>query len=111
VKEELVDFCLDNGIDAYAAKLLESLVRENQKRGDLLFKLGKTYENMGENTKAVTFLAQVSELDKANVDIKIHLAKNYLSLDKPILAERTLKEILKIDPEHEEAKELIKSCT
>jgi len=48
--------------------------------------------------------------DKENLDIKIHLARNYLSLEKPIWAERSLKRLLKVNPDHEEGKELFKQC-
>jgi len=32
------------------------------------------------------------------------------SIDKPIWAEKALKRLLKIDPDHEEAKELMRQC-
>lgn len=110
LREEIADFCADAGANQYAAKLLESILRERPDRTDLLFKLGKTLENLDEIKKAVTCLVKASVIDKENIEIKIHLAKDYLSLGKPIFAEKALKNILKINPNHKEAKELLRKC-
>ena len=91
-------------------KLLESIVKELPDRSDLFFKLGNTMERLGDINKAVSHLINASEIDKQNVDIKISLAENYLTLGKPILAEKSLKGALKIDPENEQAKEFLRKC-
>lgn len=110
LREEIADFCADAGANQYAAKLLESILREKPDRTDLFFKLGETLENLDEIKKAVAYLVKASGIDKENIEIKIHLAKDYLSLGKPIFAEKTLKKILKINPNHKEAKELLRKC-
>jgi len=109
-REEIAVFCIDEGVDEYAAKLLESIVRELPDRSDLFFKLGKTLEKLGQTNKAATYLINAAEIDKENVDIKLHLAKSYLTADKTILAEKPLKEILKINPNNKQAKDLLKQC-
>ncbi len=110
LREEIADFCIEEEVDEYAVKLLESIVKERPDRSDLFFKLGKTMERLGNIDKAVTYLINASEIDKQNVDTKIRLAKNYLTLGKPILAEKPLKDTLKINPENEQAKELLRQC-
>ena len=67
-------------------------------------------ERLGNINKAVSYLINASEIDKQNVDIKISLAKSYLTLGKPILAEKPLKDALKIDPKNEEAREFLRRC-
>ena len=93
-----------------AAKLLDSIVREQPNRADLLFKLAKALEKLGEIRKAVNFLTRAQEIDKENDDIKIHLARDYLALDKPIMAEGPLKKMLKNNPDNELARELLGKC-
>jgi CheY-like chemotaxis protein len=110
LREEIADFCINNGANEYAADLFEAIVRELPDRTDLFFILGKTLEKIGDVEKALTYLTRAEKVDPENLDIKIHLAKDYLSLDKPIWAEKALKRLLKIDPEHKKAKELIKLC-
>jgi len=110
LQEEIADFCIENEANEYAASLLESIVGNQPERTDLLFKLGKTLVDAGDAYRALTYLADAEKADNENLDIKIHLAKNYLTIDKPIWAEKALKRLLKIDPDHEEAKELMRQC-
>ena len=60
--------------------------------------------------EAVGYLVKAEQFDEENIDVKIHLANNYLTLGKPIFAEKALKRALKINPEHLLAKELLKKC-
>ena len=55
-------------------------------------------------------LVRASQIDKENTDIKIHLARNYLTLNKPMLAERPLMDIINANPENEQAQELLRQC-
>jgi len=110
LREEIADFCIDEGASEYAAKLLESIIRGKPDRTDLFFKLGKALENSGDIKKAVTYLVRADGADKENIEIKIHLAKDYLTLGKHIFAERVLKKALKLNPNHKEAKGLLKQC-
>ncbi|MBW2642545.1 MAG: response regulator [Deltaproteobacteria bacterium] len=110
LREEIADFCIENDANEYAASLLESIVMELPNRTELFFKLGKTLESVGDIKKALEYLIRAEKTDRENLEIKIHLAKDYLTLGKPIWAENALKRLLKIDPTHEEAKELIKHC-
>ncbi|MBW1860900.1 MAG: response regulator [Deltaproteobacteria bacterium] len=110
LREEIADFCMEEGVDEYAVKLLESIVKELPDRSDLFFKLGKIMEKLGDINKAVAYLVNAAGIDKENVDIKISLAKNYLTLGKPILAEKPLKDIIKISPKNELAQELLRQC-
>ncbi len=110
LREEIADFCINEGVDEYVVKLLESIVKELPDRSDLFFKLGKTLEKLGQTNKAATYLINAAGIDKENVDIRLHLAKSYLTADKTVLAEKPLKEILKISPDNKQAKELLKQC-
>ena len=110
LKEEISEFCVESDFHEYAAKLLEGIIMEQPNRTDLFFRLGLNLEKTGDLRKAVTYLVQAEAEDKENTEIKIHLAKNYLALEKPIMAERPLKEVLKLNPENELANELLKQC-
>lgn len=110
LREEIADFCIEEGVNEYAVKLLDSMIREDPNRADLLFKLAQTLEKLGEIKKAVNYLVRAEDIDKENVDIKIHLAKDYLALKKPIMAEVPLKRIIKLNPKNELARELLRQC-
>ena len=110
LQEEIADFCIAEEVHEYAVKLLKILVKEQPNRADLLLKLAVTLEKLGDISLAITYLNRADEIDKENVDIKIRLAKNYLALKKPILAERPLRAIINKNPENELAQELLKQC-
>jgi tetratricopeptide (TPR) repeat protein len=110
MQEEIADYCFVKGSSDYAVKLLEYLITRDKTRWDLFFKLGKLWEELGEALRAVACFAQAVELDKNNIDVRMHIADIYLRMRKPILAEKALAEILEINRDHEGAKELIKKC-
>ena len=110
LREKISDFCMEKGVDDYAVKLLESILEDQPNRTDLCLKLANILKTMNQPQKAVTYLVKATKIDKENVDIKIQLARDYLALEKPVLAEKHVREILKLDPDHEQAKELQKKC-
>ena len=110
LKEEIADFCIQEKVSKYAAKLLESIVRSDPAREDLYFKLGGTLAEAGDTNKALNYLVKAEEHDEENVSIKLQVAKGYLTQRRPILAERTLKRVFKLDPDHKEAAELYRQC-
>jgi tetratricopeptide (TPR) repeat protein len=110
LREEIADFCIEEGAKKYGAKLLESILRADPTRKDLLFKLGVALEETGKHSKALSYLTMAEKEYGDNLDIKVHIAKIYLVLGRPIRAEKRLKEILKADPKNKNAKELLKEC-
>ena len=110
LREEVADFCFENGAGEYAASLLKELISRLPQRTDLLFKLGKTWESLGDVKKALPYLIEAEKNDEANLEVKLHLARDYITIGKTIWAERALKRLLKLDPDHKEAQELLKSC-
>jgi len=110
LREEIAEYCIEKGINEYAVKILESLVKEKPNHADLLFMLGETLEKLGDFKKAVPYLVKSAGLDKENLNAKIHLAKSYLALEKPMMAEIPLKAVLKKHPDNELARELLRQC-
>ncbi len=110
LREEIADFCLEKSSYQYAAKLLGSILDEHPNQSGISYKLGQALEGMDDKAKAVIHLADAEKADFQNLDIKIHLARDYLDLNRPIWAEKALKRLLKIDSKHKEARELLKLC-
>ena len=73
-------------------------------------KLGVLLEELGEHSRALTHLTNAEKEDSKNLEIKLHLARTYLALGKGIRAEKPLKDILEVNPNHEEAKSLLRTC-
>lgn len=110
LREEIADFCIKEDVLEYAVQLLEVIVKEQPNRADLFFKLGENLEQLGDLKKAVSYLSKSAGIDKENVNTRIHLAKDYLALSKPMMAEKPLRELLEMNPNNELAKELLRQC-
>jgi tetratricopeptide (TPR) repeat protein len=110
LKEQIVELCIEKNAKEYAVQLLESILRSHPNRKDLFLKLGVILEGLGQHSKALNYLTMAENADRKNVDVKLHLGRVHLALGKTIRAEQSLREILEIDPKHEEATNLLQKC-
>jgi CheY-like chemotaxis protein len=110
LKEQIAELCIEKGVKKYAAKLLESIFRSDPSRKGISLKLGVLFEELGQHSKALNHLTSAEKEDSKNLDIKLHLARTYLALGKAIRAEKPLREILEVNPKHEEAMNLQGKC-
>jgi tetratricopeptide (TPR) repeat protein len=110
IKEQIVELCIEKNAKEYAVQLLESILRSHPDRKDLFLKLGVTLEALGQHSKALNYLTMAEKADRKNVDVKLHLGRVYLALGKTVRAEQSLREILEVDPKHEEATSLLQKC-
>ncbi|WP_028315721.1 tetratricopeptide repeat protein [Desulfatibacillum aliphaticivorans] len=109
-REMIVDICEKEGDIRYAANLLIEILQNTPGRPDLLVRLGLFLEELGDNQEAVKRLTLASDLDAKDPRIKMHLARNYLAMKRPMWAEKYLNQVLKADPENEEAREMLQQC-
>jgi len=108
LQEEIADFCMTEGVNDYAVKLMEVILDHLPNRDDIVFKLGETHEKLGNPAKALDYFSAAGKKDKDNVEIQLKIAKNYIDTGQMIRAEQILDLILKKDPENTEAQELLK---
>ena len=109
-RETIVNICVKEGDIRYGADLLDQILQTTPGRPDLLVRLGLLLEDLGENQQAVKRLTLATDMDAKNPDIKIHLARNYLAMKRPMWAEKYLNQVLKTHPEHELAREMLQQC-
>ncbi len=110
LKEEIVDLCIAHGANKYAYKLLKDIINQMPNRADLLFKLGVICDELGNKDEAVTQFLNAERLDPANIHIKLQLAQIYIDQEMLLRAEKPLKDILKLDPQHIQAQKLLREC-
>lgn len=110
LKEEIANFCYDNKVYSYAIKLFRSLHEQKPDRADILYKLGITNGLVGEYSQAIEYLkkADVNADPEVKINIKINLAKNYLATSQVLRADTILSEAIKLDPDNEEIRELLR---
>ena len=107
-QEEVADFWLKNGMYEYAIKLMGFILSNIPTRSDIMFKMGIANEKLGKHRDALRYLIEAGRKEKDNIEIKMHIAKNYMAIDQVFRAEQALKAVLEIDPENDEAKEFLK---
>jgi CheY-like chemotaxis protein len=107
VKEEIAGYCIEHGAGALAARLLKNIVDQQPGRSDLLSTLGML---CGDTEEALGYLSRAEKLEPGNLELKLRMARIYLAQGKVIRAETPLKAILKVDPEHAEARKLLRQC-
>ncbi len=110
LREEIANYCLERGLYNYAISLMEFILKSIPGRDDLLFKLGIANESVDNPNNALNYFLAAEKKDKNNINIKMHIAKNYLKVDQSIRADHVIRTILKIEPNNEEAKELLRQC-
>ncbi len=106
--EEIANFCMGHLFYDYASRLFSDILKKQPDRHDILFKAGIAQGGLKNHMKALEFLNKAEKKDRDNVDIKLHMAKNYKAIGKLFRAEEKLKEILDIDPDHNEARLLFR---
>ncbi|MFP3927628.1 MAG: response regulator [Desulfobacteraceae bacterium] len=111
VKEEVADFCLEHGFSSYGLKLMETLAEDQPRRADLCYKMGRVLLDEGEKLRAVYYLSRAADLDKTDIEVRLTLARLYLDMKKPLLAEKPLLQIMDIDRGNQEAQELLRKCS
>lgn len=105
--ERIADLCIKDGDYDYAKQLLKGIIDDNPDRYDLMIKLAILHDKTGNTEKAILDLTEV-DAKTGDVNAKLLLARIYIRMKKPFVADRFLNGILKIDPAHEEAIELRK---
>ncbi len=110
LREEIAEFCFNQCAYNYSITLMEFIVRQIPDRNDLLFKLGLAHESINETSQAIRYFMEVEKKDPKNIDVKMHLAKNLIASGQAIRADGILRALLKLNPENQDAQELLKKC-
>ena len=106
LREEIAAFCLENNMYKLGAELMTFLVENVPGRHDLLLKIASSYEKLNDTENAIRYLLEAENYIKDDVDIKIRLARLYMSLKQVFRADHKLREVIVIDPGNQEARQL-----
>ncbi len=107
VKEEVANYCVEQDARDYASKLLKGVLEMGPPKADIYYKLGCMCDS---DDDKVFYLQEAERLEQNNIDVKMQLARAYISQGMLIRAERPLKDVLKIDPDNQEATKLLRQC-
>lgn len=108
--EEIVAYCIEQKAYRYALKLLEIMLKVAPEQTDVLSRMGKIYEILEEPQNALKYFMRADKIEDKNIEHKLSIARNYIKMDQMLRADLVLKDVLRIDPENEEAKSLTQQC-
>ena len=106
--EKAAECCLEAGEHGHARKLLESVIEANPERYDLMYKLATLCEQDGDIDQALTYYRDVDQHTEDNLETKMRLAKIYSAMKKVYVVDDYLKQVLRIDPDNQEAKKMMR---
>ncbi len=103
VREQVIDFCLENKEIEYPKQLLEFGIKENPSNYDFQYKIGLIHQQVGDWEKALKHFIEVDRHVRGHIDSKLQIAKIYFMNRKVLQADEYLNQILRLDPKNEEA--------
>lgn len=109
-REEIANECSDHGVYDVAIKAYKELLAEDSSRYYLSKKLGIAYHRNGNNTKAVQILEEAMGRFGEDVESLLALANAYLEMNMIVRADKWAVMAIRIDPENEEAREILDKC-
>ncbi|MFH2059690.1 MAG: response regulator [Pseudomonadota bacterium] len=102
-REQIIEICLSNNELDYPQDLLELCIKENPSNYDMIYKAGMISLQNDNWEKALKHFNNVDRHVNGHVDAKFQIAKIYYMNRKVLKADDYLNQILRIDPNHEEA--------
>lgn len=109
-KEDIADTCCDYGLFGLASKVYRELLKADAERQHLHKKLGLSLLRAEEFNDAVKSLEKAAEKQAEDPEILLAVAKAYLSMKMMIRADQWASKLLRIDPGHQEAREIVNRC-
>lgn len=102
-REQIIEICLSNNERKFPLVLLEHGIKENPSNYDMIYKAGLIILGMGDTDKALKYFTKVDRHVRGHLDVKFEIAKIYYMNRKILKADDYLNQILRLDPNHEEA--------
>ncbi len=110
LKEEIADMCNENGLNDVAIKIYRDVLREDPERFYLNKKIGIAFHRIGDENEAVKVLEKAAQKMSEDVELLMLIANIYLGMKLPMRADNWANKAIRIDPNHEEAKKILKQC-
>lgn len=110
LREEVGDACAQHNLFDLAIKTYQDVLKDDPERFYLSKKIGLTLLKADQKNEALKILEKVAEKFPEDIDVLLTLAKTYLGMRMVARADWWVSKLLRIDPKHEEAREIAKNC-
>lgn len=110
LREEVGDTCAQHNLFDLAIKTYQDVLKDDPERFYLSKKIGMTLLKADEKNEALKILEKVAEKFPEDIDVLLTLAKTYFGMRMKARADWWVSKLLRIDPKHEEAREIANNC-
>ncbi len=109
-KEDIAVAASIHGLNEFAVRLFKEILRADPGRIHLLKRFGMALYETGETNTAIQMLEKAAVQGSDDMELLISLAKIYLKLNRPVRADKWATLAVRLDPENNEAKEILDKC-
>ncbi|MGV1100763.1 tetratricopeptide repeat protein [Thiovibrio sp. JS02] len=110
-KEDIADTCNQFGLADLATKTYREVLKADPERFYLHKKIGIALVRAGDLPEAVKMLEKAADKFSEDIELLLVLAQSYLAMKMPMRADKFAAKLLRIDPGHKEAREILAKCT
>lgn len=110
LREEVADACAQHNLCDLAVKTYQEVLKDDPERFYLGKKIGLTQLKGGERNEGIKALEKVAERFPEDIDVMLTLAKTYFEARMLARADWWASKLLRVDPQHQEARELVNNC-
>lgn len=109
-KEDIADTCNGCGLGELAVKSYREVLKADPERIYLHKKIGLALCTAGDYTEAVKMLEKAAEKSADDIELFLSLGKAYQAMKQVIRADQWVSKVLRLDPNHKEARAILDKC-
>ncbi|HIJ78374.1 MAG: tetratricopeptide repeat protein [Desulfobulbaceae bacterium] len=109
-KEDIADSCRDFGIYDLAVKTYREVLKLDPERYYLNKKIGLTQMLMEDLNEAVKSLEKAADKFTEDIEVMLALSRAYFKMKMKMRADKWATKIVRIDPGHKEARDIMNQC-
>ena len=110
-KEEVAELALQGGLYSLATKAFREVIKADPERLHLQKKIGSALIRVGEFGEGTRILETAAVRTPQDIELLLLLANAYLEMKMPMRADNWAVKVIRIDPKHPEAREILKKCS
>lgn len=109
-KEDIAEICFNSGLMGLAIKCYREVLKAHPNRNDLNKKIGMSLYAAGESGEAIKILEKEAGKTTSDLELFLTLGKAYFSLKRLVRADQWVSKVLRLDPNHQEARDILDQC-
>ncbi|HCC53858.1 MAG TPA: response regulator [Desulfobulbaceae bacterium] len=109
-KEDIAATCYDCGLMTLAVKCYREVLKEDPERIYLNKKIGMALYAAGEVNEAIKIMEKLAEKTSDDIELFLALGKACFSLKRLVWADQWVSKVLRLDPGHQEARDILNKC-